>query len=101
VLGGAGEVVEPAAPSAVDPVGADLGSVFDSVFDSVFVAVRAELLLRALSRASFLAQPDPLKWMVGAERSLRIGPPQCSQLAGPWPWTPCITSTSRPQMVQP
>ena len=37
----------------------------------------------AAARASFLAQPLPLKWMAGVERALRMGPPQAAQVAGP------------------
>jgi hypothetical protein len=54
----------------------------------------------AAERASFLAQPLPLKWMAGAESALRIGPPQLSHVAGPAAWIPWLTSTSRPQSVQ-
>jgi len=35
------------------------------------------------SRASFLAQPLPLKTMAGVESSLRMGPPQRSHAVGP------------------
>jgi hypothetical protein len=54
-----------------------------------------ELTLERLeSRASFLAQPDPLNTMAGAERARFIGPPQRSHAAGPGADIPCITSTT-------
>ncbi len=52
------------------------------------------------ARASFFAQPEPLKTMAGGDRSFRIAPPQCSHVFGPWAWTPCITSTVRWHSVQ-
>ena len=43
------------------------------------------LLWRSLAAASFLAQPLPLKWMAGVDSALRMAPPQCWQVVGPWP----------------
>ncbi|HUQ79116.1 MAG TPA: hypothetical protein VM427_09660 [Patescibacteria group bacterium] len=42
---------------------------------------------------SFFAQPDPLKWIEGAEKALRTGAaPQTGQTVGPSAVTPWITS---------
>ena len=42
---------------------------------------------------SFFAQPDPLKWIEGAENALRTGAaPQTGQRVGPSAVTPWITS---------
>jgi hypothetical protein len=52
----------------------------------------------AADRRSFLAQPEPLKWIEGAEIALRTGPePHSGQLVGGASWTPWITSKRRPQ----
>ena len=51
-------------------------------------------------RASFFAQPLPLKTMAGVVRALRIAPPQTSHASGPVPWIEWTTSTERPQDVQ-
>jgi hypothetical protein len=40
------------------------------------------------SRASFFAQPLPLKTIDGVDMSLRIGPPHCSHAVGPVAFTP-------------
>jgi hypothetical protein len=44
------------------------------------------------ARASFFAQPDPLKTIVGGESALRIEPPHRSQCDGPVAWIPWTTS---------
>ena len=54
----------------------------------------------AAARASFLAQPLPLKWMAGVDSALRMVPPHDVQVDGPLAWMPCVTSTSRPQSAQ-
>jgi hypothetical protein len=47
----------------------------------------------ALDPRSFLAQPDPLKWIVGATNALRTGPSwHTGQVLGPWACTPWTTS---------
>jgi len=52
---------------------------------------------RALAPRSFLAQPDPLKWIVGAVKALRTSwLPQIGQLVGPASLTPCSTSKRCP-----
>ena len=57
-------------------------------------------LERLASRASFLAQPEPLNTMAGAERARFIGPPQRSHAAGPGADIPWITSTTWPHDSQ-
>jgi len=49
---------------------------------------------RLASRASFLAQPDPLNTMAGVDRARFIDPPHRSQAAGPGADIPWITSTT-------
>jgi hypothetical protein len=52
-------------------------------------------------RRSRLAQPEPLKWTVGAEIAFLTGPlPHSGQLVGGSAWTPWITSKRRPQAAQ-
>jgi hypothetical protein len=52
---------------------------------------------RALAPRSFLAQPDPLKWIVGAVNALRTSwLPQIGQLVGLASLTPCSTSKRCP-----
>jgi len=52
---------------------------------------------RALAPRSFFAQPDPLKWIVGAVNALRTSwLPQIGQLVGPASLTPCSTSNRCP-----
>jgi hypothetical protein len=45
---------------------------------------------------SIFAQPEPLKWMVGATNALRIAAPQTGHAVGPVSCTPCITSVRWP-----
>lgn len=53
------------------------------------------------ARRSFLAQPDPLKWIAGAAKTLRTGPlPHNGQLVGPLSFRPWMTSNRRPQAEQ-
>ena len=51
---------------------------------------------------SFFAQPEPLKWIAGGTRALRIVPsaPQDGQKRGPASWIPWITSTRCLQVEQ-
>ncbi len=60
------------------------------------------LELEALdARRSFLAQPDPLKWMVGGVNAFLMGPlPQTGQVVGESAWTPWMTSNRVPQAAQ-
>jgi hypothetical protein len=63
--------------------------------------VSAPAPTRVPARRSFLAQPDPLKWIVGAAIALRTGPdPHKGQDAGGSAWTPWMTSNLRPQAAQ-
>ena len=43
----------------------------------------ADFRLALADRRSILAQPDPLKWNVGATKALRIAAPQMGQASGP------------------
>ena len=63
-----------------------------------FASLSVVLLVLAagLLERSFLAQPEPLKWIAGVDNSLRISVPQRSHRAGPGSLTPCITSTMWP-----
>ncbi len=80
----------PAVSEPVDPVdGVSLVAASDAfAVDAVFE--------RLASRASFLAQPDPLNTMAGADRARFMGPPQRSHAAGPGADIPWITSTVCP-----
>ncbi|MEA2518252.1 MAG: hypothetical protein QOF49_332 [Chloroflexota bacterium] len=50
---------------------------------------------------SFLAQPEPLKWIDGAEKAFRIGPPlHTGHALGPSALIPWITSNRLPQLAQ-
>jgi hypothetical protein len=60
-------------------------------------SVDAPDLEAEVPRASFLAQPEPLKTIAGADSTLRRGPPHASQAEGPGVWIPWTTSTRRPQ----
>jgi hypothetical protein len=54
-----------------------------------------------VARRSFLAQPEPLKWMAGAANALRSWAlPQFGQALGPSACTPCITSKRWPHEAQ-
>jgi len=55
----------------------------------------------AVARRSFLAHPDPLKWIAGAANAFLTGPPPHSgQTVGWSAWTPRRTSNRRPQFAQ-
>jgi hypothetical protein len=51
---------------------------------------------------SFLAQPDPLKWIAGVVNAFVIVPsaPHSGQNLGPLSLIPCTTSVSLPQLLQ-
>jgi hypothetical protein len=83
------EVSPPVASEPVDPV--DVASD-DAVVDAAFG--------RLASRASFLAQPEPLNTMAGADRARFMVPPQRSHAAGPGADIPWITSTVWPHDSQ-
>jgi hypothetical protein len=54
-----------------------------------------------LARRSFLAQPEPLKWIAGVANAFLIGPPpHRTQVTGDSVWTPRRTSNRLPQFAQ-
>ncbi len=55
---------------------------------------------RALTRASFFAQPEPLKTTLGADGALRSRPPQVSHVVGPADDMLWTTSVRRPHEPQ-
>ena len=67
------------------------------VFDSEALAARVELVLAR----SFLAQPEPLKWIVGGANTLRIvlSRPQLGQNCGPGSLIPWRMSARWPHAV--
>lgn len=73
----------------------------DSDDEGALVDLAAALVLLAPPR-SFFAQPDPLKWIEGAENCLRIVPsrPQDGQNLGPESLIPWRMSARWPQAVQ-
>ena len=57
--------------------------------------------LLAADRRSFLAQPEPLKTIVGGANALRMGPePHSGQASGAGSFTPWMTSKRRPHAAQ-
>jgi hypothetical protein len=85
------------APSPPDPLPEPLSAPVSEPFspsdddDPLFTA----------DRRSFLAQPDPLKWMAGAANALRTGPdPQSGHCSGGASLTPWMTSKRRPHAAQ-
>jgi hypothetical protein len=73
----------------------------DSDDEDPLVDLAAALVLLAPPR-SFLAQPEPLKWIDGAENRLRIVPsrPQAGQNLGPGSLIPWRMSARWSQAVQ-
>jgi hypothetical protein len=54
-----------------------------------------------VARRSFLAQPDPLKWIAGVANAFLMGPPPHSgQASGGSAWTPRRISNRWPQFAQ-
>lgn len=88
---GAASVVPPLV-SLVDPAPSAFGAL------SVFAPSSPELVAAPAAGRddvlrSFLAQPLPLKWIVGALNALRTGPaPHTGQASGPLPLTEWMTS---------
>lgn len=61
----------------------------------------ADALLFTAARRSFLAQPDPLKWIAGAANAFRTGPdPHSGHCSGAGSLTPWMTSKRRPHAAQ-
>jgi hypothetical protein len=90
-------------PGALDAAESDFGvAAADASPPSLVAAAGCSsdrlAALRAAAPRSFLAQPDPLKWIAGVTNPLRTGPPpQAGQVVGPSAWTPWITSKRCPQ----
>jgi hypothetical protein len=84
---------------ALDPV---VPSVPAATGVSVVVAAAVDdgALERLASRASFLAQPEPLNRIAGADRARFMVPPQRSQVVGPDAEMPWMTSTTCPHDSQ-
>jgi hypothetical protein len=101
-------VVEPApsdAPEAAgfSPAGPSVVVAPDAAPSAAGVSAPvagALTLERLASRASFLAQPDPLNTMAGADSARFIAPPQRSHAAGPGAEIAWITSTTWPHDAQ-
>src|SRR4029453_198468 len=73
-----------------------------SPFSAVSPASDDELRLFAAAWRSFLAQPEPLKWIVGGANALRTGPsPQSGQRSGDGSSMPRMTSNRPPPAAQP
>ena len=74
----------------------------DEVDEDEPLAAFAAALVELLPPRSFLAQPDPLKWMEGAENSLRMVPslPHEGQKLGPGSLIPWRMSARWSQAVQ-
>ena len=54
-----------------------------------------------VARRSFLAQPDPLKWIAGVANAFLTGPPPHNgHSVGSAAWTPRRISNRRPQVAQ-
>jgi len=54
-----------------------------------------------VARRSFLAQPDPLKWIAGVAKAFLMGPPPHSgHASGGSAWTPRRISNRWPQFAQ-
>ena len=88
----------PAEPESLEPelapealLAPSPASVEDEASAVVLARARLEL------ERSFFAQPEPLKWIDGAEKAFRTGDaPQIGQASGPLAATPCITSKRWP-----
>jgi hypothetical protein len=84
----------PVLSALVDPAeGVSLVVVSDDVLEDAAFE-------RLASRASFLAQPDPLNTIAGAERARFMVPPHRSHAAGPGADIPWMTSTVWPHDSQ-
>ncbi len=69
---------------AVDSEVESFESALASELDVLFAGLEPERSLRA--------HPVPRKWTAGGAKTFFIWPPQFGHAAGPWPWTPCMTS---------
>lgn len=106
----AGAAVEAFPPSGEADEGADAAPLppgsepgADGDVESAPVVASAGLAAdfdRLASRASFLAQPEPLNTMAGVDSARFIAPPHRSQVVGPGAEIACITSTTWPHDPQ-
>ena len=83
-----------AEPSDVAVAG--LGVAESDAAPSLEVASLAGFFVPLEVLRSILAQPEPLKWNVGATKALRIAAPHTGHPSGPAAWMPCITSVRWP-----
>lgn len=88
----------PVAPAAVAPAPSESPDAAVSV--PVPPAAGVDAFDRRASRASFLAQPEPLNTIAGADRARFMDPPQTSQADGPGAEIPWMTSTTCPHDSQ-
>jgi hypothetical protein len=88
-----GAPVSAADPSAPPVAAADASPPLVAPSDTVAAVTALE---RLASRASFLAQPEPLNTMAGADRARFREPSQRWQVVGPGAEIPWITSTTWP-----
>lgn len=95
----ASEPLEPEPVGALDPLALSVPPAA-AVSDVAGLAVDDEAFDRLASRASFLAHPEPLNTMAGAERARFRDPPQRSQTVGPGAEMPWMTSTTWPHDPQ-
>jgi hypothetical protein len=86
-------LVAPTVPAPSEPLASPAGVEASGVV--VFAAFE-----RLASRASFLAQPDPLNTMEGTDSARRIRPPQMVQVVGPDAEMEWSTSTWLPHDSQ-
>jgi hypothetical protein len=97
------DIGQSASFAAVSAAGALSVSPVDGFAASLELALFSPLPARSdlepLDR-SLRAQPLPLKCTAAAATAFLIGPPQLVQTVGPCPWTGCVTSIRRPQLVQ-
>jgi len=82
----------------------DLDELFSPLSSEVFFSPLSSDVFFAppeADRRSFLAQPEPLKTIVGGANALRIGPePHSGHASGAGSCTPWMTSKRRPQAAQ-
>jgi len=87
--------------SGVAPSVAPLADGDESPPDAPSAADEREAREAMEACRSFLAQPEPLKWIVGGEKAFFTGPrPHNAHAVGPSSWTPRTTSKRRPHAAQ-
>ena len=90
----------PGEAAALSGDGAD-PSLSGLVSEPLSPSFEAELPLFTAARRSFLAQPEPLKWIAGAANAFRTGPdPHNGHCSGAGSLTPWMTSNRRPHAAQ-